>query len=133
MAVFLERLTVPKLTPLATPVSQSLAVVPGTVTQLRLYVPPGPRGTVYLRLLHRGVQVLPARSGTWWRPDNANIPYLVNVPVAPGDEEFFLEGASPNAQYEHNIDFELTVRVADDGQTTGGGGSLLDRLVGLLD
>jgi hypothetical protein len=111
MATYLATLTVPAGTALTSPVRQELKVIPGTVTRLRLYVPPGPRHEVYLRLAHGGVQILPARAGTWWRPDAVTLDYDMNYQVGDGDAVFHLEGASPLATFQHSFDFEL--RVAD--------------------
>jgi len=107
MATFLETLTVPAGTPLDTPVQQELIITPGVALVARLYVPPGPRGELYLRLLHRGVQLAPARAGTWWRLDNITVSYPLDVQVSSGDNFFYLQGASPSASFGHTVDFEV--------------------------
>lgn len=109
MPSFLSTLTVPRGTSLDAPASQSLEIVPGTLDTLRLFVPPGPRGEVYLRLRHGGVQLAPARAGTWWRPDNAVIAVPLGVQVGEGDAIIYLDGASPGANFEHSIIFEAIV------------------------
>jgi len=132
MATFLETLTVPLGTPLDTPVQQELIVTPGSVVALRLYVPPGPRGELYLRLLHRGVQVLPARTGTWWRLDNVVLTQPLDVVVLKGDAFFYLQGASPTASFNHSVDFELIVDPSEKATPALSASTLLERLAGIF-
>ena len=128
MAIFLARLTVPSATPLASPVSKELQTIVGQLVNLRLYVPPGPRGELYLRFFHRGVQVAPALAGTWWRPDDVVLNFPLDYPITKGDTVFYLQGASPIASFQHAVDFELTIQPGNPAQTIGQPSSLLSRI-----
>lgn len=117
MAVYVGTLTVSAGVALASPTAEEITLEQGQLLLLRLYIPPGPRGEVYLRFLHRGVQLLPARHGTWWRPDNLVIdyPFQPGYPVPSGDIVFSLEGASPTANYPHSIIFECHILPPEQG------------------
>lgn len=128
MASFLGTLRTPATTPLSEPAEAELKVTSGKLINVRLYVPPGPRGELNLRLKHRGVQLLPARIGTWFKPDNITIDYKMDYDIMAGDEIFYLEGASPTANFNHTVDFELTVIEPEATVTITGRAGLLGRL-----
>lgn len=116
MPIFLDTIVTPKGTTLAAPHNQALIAIPGSLSLVRFHVPPGPRGELYLRLLWGGVQILPARAGTWFRPDNVTLEYTLRpgLIIGPGAVLFYMQGASPRANYPHTVDFELHI---DSGQS----------------
>lgn len=132
MAIFLARLTVPAATPLTTPASQELQTIAGQLINLRVYIPPGPRGELYLRLFHRGVQIAPSRVGTWWRPDNVVLNFPLDYPISKGDTIFYLQGVSPTASFQHAVDFELFVQPGNPAQAIGQPSGLLSRISDLF-
>lgn len=132
MANFIATLSIPAGTTLVAPARQELVTVAGQLLALRLYVPPGPRGEVYLRLMWRGVQIAPARIGTWWRPNDAILTHPLDQVVSKGDAVFYLEGASPNANFVHAIDFELLVAPAQVQGQSLSTPSLIDRITSLF-
>lgn len=129
---FSDTLTIPAGTTDLDCEQQLLAVVPGEVILLRLFVPPGPRGEVRLWFKHQQSQLAPAPPGTWNNLDDDIIEYPLRYPVGPGECEFHLCGSSPNALFSHAIEFELLVDTTPAASDTQTGLSLTNKLLGAL-
>jgi hypothetical protein len=129
---FDSTLTIPAGTDLHSPVSQRVDVLPGLVEMVRIFAPPGPRRECYLRLIHGTAQIAPARAGQWWRPDQVVIEIPLGRKVPPGETVFYLEGASPNANFSHSFDFELQIKVTDKEAVSISLQSIRDRLATLF-
>ena len=106
---FQESLTIPAGTAVTNPETQEVTVVPGRAVLLRLYVPPGPRGEVSLWFNHQSSQLAPAPPGSWDALDGVTLEVPLQYDVFDGEEIFTLLGASPNANFDHTIDFEVLV------------------------
>jgi len=129
---FYETLTIPAGTTVLAPVSQSLTTVPGRVILLRLFVPPGPRGEVALWFKHQNSQLAPAAPKTWDNLDDDIISWPLDYVVGQGETEFHLFGAAPDANFQHDIDFEVLVEAASEASQPTGGPGLTDRLMEFL-
>ena len=123
---------IPAGTALLNPVKQALSVVPGRVVLLRLYVPPGPRGEISLWFKHQNSQLAPSPPSTWDRLDGVTLEWPLDYEGSEGETQFHLYAASPDANFQHTIDFELLVEAAEEAQPTTTPRSIMDRVSGLF-
>src|SRR3989304_6455694 len=113
--VYYARLTIPAGTPAPAPVEQVLPCRPGRLSLVRLYVPPGPRGEVSVWLLHQRSQIAPVPPATWDNLDDDIMEYPLGLELAINEADISLGGGSPNANFEHAIDFECQVEATAPG------------------
>jgi hypothetical protein len=121
VTVYYSRLTIPAGTTTAAPASATVRVNPGRLIQLRLYVPPGPQGTVSLWFNHLSRQLAPVPPSTWDNLDDINPTYPLDYDLPPNETSLTLYGVSPNASFSHSIDFEVlvdSVRTVEPGRST---------------
>lgn len=110
----------------------ALDVMPGRAVSLRVLVPPGPRHEVYLRFLHGRAQIAPCRVGMWFRPDDVLLVYPLDYEVPVGETRFYLEGASPDANFDHAFDFEVLIDVSKEQAPLQPTGSLTGKFLNAL-
>ena len=132
VTVYYGRLTIPAGTGLAAPATLTLRTQPGRLIMFRLYVPPGPRGEVSLWLKHQQSQVAPVPPATWDNLDDDVLEYPLDLPLLVNETDLALCGASPNANFEHNVDFEALVESPDALIGAGTPPSLGSRILGLF-
>lgn len=129
---FSSTLTIPAGTTVLAPEKQELNVVPGRIVFLRLYVPPGPRGEVSLWFKHQNSQLAPAPPKTWDNLDDDVLTYPLDYAVLPGETQFHLYGASPGANFEHAIEFELMIDTSQEQAAIQPPGSLTGKFLNAL-
>lgn len=132
VTVYYDRLTIPAGTSASDPVEETIRTAPGRLMLVRLYVPPGPRGEVSLWLLHQRSQVAPVPPATWDNLDDDIVEFPLDLPLAINETDITLVGASPNANFQHAIDFEVLVETSGPASQPGVAGSLGARILGLF-
>lgn len=113
MMIVSTSITIPASILANAPVRQEIKLAKGTLTKITFDVPTGPKGEVYLRVLHLENSILPDVTNQW-------------IPVSGGFYSFVplfndwknvyqlqLEGCSPQARYPHTI--EVLFEVSEKG------------------
>lgn len=98
--VYSFRVTVPAGTPVATPQTTNLGMPPRTVTEVRVRVPPGPRGEVGFALGSAQQPVIPYDAGQWFVTDDEDVRLPLDVPISSGAWQLF---AYNTGQYPHTL------------------------------
>lgn len=91
---------VPAGTLQSAPVSQQLTMPPRTVTQLKVKVPPGPRGLMGFNVGAAGVAIIPAIPGSFIVTDNEQIDWPLENYLDSGGWQVF---GYNTGQYAHTI------------------------------
>jgi hypothetical protein len=129
---FYAKLTIPAGTTVASPAAQPLSVAPGKIVLARLYVPPGPRGEVSLWLEHNARQFAPVPPGTWDHLDAITLEIPLDYPVPVGEQVITLKATSTNANFEHQVDFEILVDTSFAPLASASPQTLVERVAGLF-
>jgi hypothetical protein len=132
ITVYYDRLTIPAGTAKASPVESHLRTAPGRLVLVRLYVPPGPRGEVSLWLLHQRSQVAPVPPSTWDNLDDDVLEFPLDLPLPVNETDLTLVGCSPNANFQHAIDFEVLVDTSGQPAATGIVSNVAQRILGVF-
>jgi hypothetical protein len=125
-------LTIPAGTPDDAPAESEVVTAPGRAILLRVFVPPGPRGEVHLRLDYMERRVAPVPPATWDNLDDDLVDWPLDIPLPPGETRFTLAGSSPGASFPHTIPWEVHVDTTPPAEAPAQSTTLLGRLAGIL-
>lgn len=112
---FFHYLTIPKNTPIDTPISYVMSLPIGKIYRLWIEYPRGCSGLAGFQL-HRAVrQIFPLPDGIWLRSDNSVMNFAFSHLISNEPYEVILKGYNLDDTYDHTIwvGFEMSGIVAD--------------------
>lgn len=112
------RVTVPPGTLATAPLVFNLPMAARIVDEIRVKVPPGPRGEVGWAIGAAGTAVLPAEAGAFIVADNETVVWLVQDQITSGAWQL---QAYNTGQYNHTLYVQLLARVTTAAAADLGG------------
>ncbi len=109
---FVFELTIPAGTTKATPATNEVKLLKGTIKQIEIAFPPGPATLVSVVIKDRIYQVAPANPSGAFAWDDITKAFNVNYPLNDAPYELTLVGWSPNATFDHKITFHFDIEPA---------------------
>ncbi len=114
--------TVPAGTPASAPQVTSLAMPARIVREIRVRIPPGPRGEVGWALGAAGVPVLPWNAGAWIVADDESIDWPLHDQISSGAWEL---RAYNTGAFAHTLYVQFLLDVVQTGSVSFGASSPL--------
>jgi len=106
---FVKTLTVTAGSTIASPSTDTLRLIKGTLTWIEVAFPPGPAGYVDVVIMDRNLQIAPANPEQVFSWDDYTFGFSMNYPIDDPPFILTLTGWSPDAKYDHNITFHFDV------------------------
>ncbi len=115
-ALYTWQVVVPAGTLAAAPLTQSLLLPPSLLAELRVRIPPGPRGHVGWQVWYGGGQAFPRTAGTWLIADDVTVAIGPSASMSSGAWSL---RAYNVGQYQHTLYVEGDVRAVTKAATRG--------------
>jgi len=96
-------------TPANSTKSTTVKVWAGVITRVSVYFPPGPGGTLQVRLYHGGHQFSPANRDGYYSSDNETIDYQEYLKLAPGWNEIVIHTKNTSTLHPHMCRVRINV------------------------
>lgn len=110
--------TIPKGTAETAPYHTQLVMPPRVVRQIRVRVPPGPRGVVGFALAHGSTPVIPYNAGAWIVTDDETVPMTLDGYATSGT---WWVTAYNTGGYDHTLSFSFALTLPTGPATSNAG------------
>lgn len=104
-----HELSVPKSTPVGSPVREVMALCPGVVKEVMLFFPKGHRGTTHCRIKRFETQVWPSTPEAWYLGDGTVIEFPESYRMVGKPFEVILEGYNTDSSNPHTVYVRITI------------------------
>lgn len=101
--LFQVKLTIPANTPINNPVRETITMLPGVISAVKVGFPPGCTALAHIRILHKEVQIVPLPSGQWLAWDNFIYEWSEHYQLEETPYSLILEGYNNDYLYSHTI------------------------------
>ena len=107
------RLTIPKNTSAAAPVSTVIYIHPGTVKQIEIIFPHGCVGLVHAQLFYESSQVWPSNINSDFAGDDVRIVFNEDYEIKSTPFEIGVKGWNEDDTYPHTVTVRLQITTAE--------------------
>lgn len=111
--IYEKRLTIPKNTPQASPVTTTLPIHPGIVERVSVSWPPGPSGLAHVQIWYWERQLWPANPDSDFYGDDEVIDFPEDLEIVDPPFEFTIKGWNLDDTYPHTPIIRLQITPRD--------------------